>query len=275
MTVCSLGGTKIKINALMLACIAISVFAGGAAELTASLAALALHEAAHSLCAKIMHKQVESIELFPFGASASIRGIEDDFSCAVLIPAAGPLFSFACFAVLSRIPSAACAGIARYSFLIGAFNLLPVFPLDGGRIICAAAESLFSAKAARAVKLAGTVLSAMLCLVGVWQIITRQAATITVMSVFLLCSSVKALKTPENLLKKLCSTENAQEGEIICVGESETCLDTVKRMKKGKYSVILVRDAAGDIIKVLSQKQITDALFEDAASTVKKIKQKL
>lgn len=101
------------------------------------------HELAHSIVAQRYKLKVVSITLFIFGGLARIgrdpsKAIQE-FNIAI----AGPLASFflaACFFALTLVfPSNQMIGaLAGYlwwtNLMLGTFNLLPGFPLDGGRI---------------------------------------------------------------------------------------------------------------------------------------------
>jgi Zn-dependent protease/predicted transcriptional regulator len=117
----------------------------GLALLTSALffGSLVFHEMAHSVVAKHYKIPVVSITLFIFGGVARIgrdptRAIEE-FNIAV----AGPVSSFLLaggFKLLALAPSANPVTVALGNVLAGinfslaVFNLLPGFPLDGGRI---------------------------------------------------------------------------------------------------------------------------------------------
>ena len=117
----------------------------GLALLTSALffGSLVFHEMAHSVVAKHYKIPVVSITLFIFGGVARIgrdpaRAVEE-FNIAV----AGPVSSFLLaggFKLLALAPSANPVTVALGNVLAGinfslaVFNLLPGFPLDGGRI---------------------------------------------------------------------------------------------------------------------------------------------
>jgi len=104
---------------------------------------LIFHEMSHSVVAKHYKIPVVSITLFVFGGVARIardptRAIEE-FNIAV----AGPISSFALaggfglvnhFAGQNEVLKTLSGSLAWINFSLAMFNLLPGFPLDGGRI---------------------------------------------------------------------------------------------------------------------------------------------
>jgi Zn-dependent protease/CBS domain-containing protein len=104
-----------------------------------------VHELAHALVARAHGLSVKNITLFIFGGVANIKeemkrpGVE--FQVAI----AGPIASFllAGLAFLLVLPlrgtGASAEAVLDYlivsNLLLGAFNLIPGFPLDGGRVL--------------------------------------------------------------------------------------------------------------------------------------------
>jgi Zn-dependent protease len=119
--------------------------AGGAAALL-FFASLLLHELSHSLVARRAGHEVRAITLFLFGGAAEMSSEPEDPGTELRIAIAGPLASFA-LALLFRLLGAllpasapdlllAVVGyLAWINLALGVFNLLPGFPLDGGRIL--------------------------------------------------------------------------------------------------------------------------------------------
>jgi len=105
-----------------------------------------LHELAHSAMARARGIQVEGITLFIFGGMARIRSEASNPKDEFLITVVGPLSSAAIGLVLLGFARAAQAlglpeavsgvtsWLAFLNFVLAAFNLIPGFPLDGGRL---------------------------------------------------------------------------------------------------------------------------------------------
>lgn len=101
-----------------------------------------IHESAHLLIAKLLGYQYQKIMIYPFGLAATIKDIEYmNMYHELFIVIVGPLshilmnmilivalkyqlISFAFFDYLTMI---------NYSMMV--FNALPIYPLDGGRIL--------------------------------------------------------------------------------------------------------------------------------------------
>lgn len=107
---------------------------------------LLLHEIAHSLMARAKGVEVEGITLFIFGGVSRMRDEARSARDEFLIAGVGPLASLVIGAVFWALFivgdalgwGAPAVEVARYlSFLnvaLAGFNLLPGFPLDGGRL---------------------------------------------------------------------------------------------------------------------------------------------
>ncbi|MEM3590435.1 MAG: site-2 protease family protein [Candidatus Bathyarchaeia archaeon] len=108
------------------------------------------HELCHSYMAKRRGIAVPDITLFLFGGVSRILEEPSDPGIELKMAAAGPLSSFG-LAILLRaawlIASYLGAGVlilaplhygSLINVLLGAFNLMPAFPMDGGRILRAA-----------------------------------------------------------------------------------------------------------------------------------------
>lgn len=110
-------------------------------------ASVLLHELAHSAVARARGIQVEGITLFIFGGMARIRSEATNPRDEFLITIVGPLSSAligAILLVVARVGDSldvhrAIVSVAEYlailNFILAAFNLIPGFPLDGGRLL--------------------------------------------------------------------------------------------------------------------------------------------
>ena len=106
---------------------------------------LIAHEYAHSIVANRRGLRVKRITLFLFGGASELQHEPDDAKTELLMAAVGPLTSliiagaFALIWLGSKhlgITSLQIVSqpVAAINFILAVFNLLPAYPLDGGRI---------------------------------------------------------------------------------------------------------------------------------------------
>jgi Zn-dependent protease len=115
---------------------------GGLISLLFFISVLA-HELSHAVLARRFGLRVRDITLFIFGGAATLEGEASRPRDEALIAAAGPLTSLAIGAALIALDAAAgqeqlVAILGWLGFInisLGLFNLIPGFPMDGGRIL--------------------------------------------------------------------------------------------------------------------------------------------
>jgi len=109
------------------------------------IAALLIHEYGHVYAMKRAGLKVKGIYLLPFigGVAVSERATSrwQDFKISIAGPAFGTIGAFIAYLLWLETQYSALALFAAISLLLNLFNLLPMVPLDGGRILQAAAYS--------------------------------------------------------------------------------------------------------------------------------------
>ncbi|MFT5454886.1 MAG: Zn-dependent protease [Myxococcota bacterium] len=104
-----------------------------------------LHELGHAVAAKRYGIGTAHITLYPFGGIAAIERMPEEPGQELVIALAGPAVNFALFALLSLGGSVTGIELLRLMGMMnlgmGLFNLIPAFPMDGGRVLRAALAS--------------------------------------------------------------------------------------------------------------------------------------
>lgn len=121
---------------------AASYWVKGALAALLLFASVAFHELAHSFVAKRYEISIESITLFIFGGVAQMRGEPPHPKAEFRIAIAGPLSSFFLsfvFFLFSLNTSGGVKSLFAYlsliNLILAIFNLIPGFPMDGGRVL--------------------------------------------------------------------------------------------------------------------------------------------
>ncbi len=102
-----------------------------------------IHELAHSFVAKARGLNPRSITLFIFGGVSNLSGEAREASTEFLVAIVGPLTSFVlaglCYVIAAAVNEQRIDLVASYlvyiNLVLGLFNLVPGFPLDGGRVL--------------------------------------------------------------------------------------------------------------------------------------------
>ena len=143
-----------------------------------------LHELAHSVVARARGLPVHNITLFIFGGISNLEqeptsgGVE--FQMAVVGPVVSILIGIVCYLLLLPIrqTNSPVAGILGYLALtnvtLGIFNLIPGFPLDGGRVLRSIIWRVTGSlrKATRIATIVGEVVAYLFILGGIWLFFT-------------------------------------------------------------------------------------------------------
>lgn len=108
-------GVDLALAALMAALVGISVL---------------LHELGHALVARRMRVPVHSITLFAFGGVAEVDAESPSPTAELAIAVAGPAVS-----LLIAAAAALAVHLGAANLIMALFNLLPGYPMDGGRVL--------------------------------------------------------------------------------------------------------------------------------------------
>ena len=142
-----------------------------------------VHELGHALTAQAFGYRTKDITLSLLGGCASLIALPRKAWQELLTAAAGPLMSFAIAGIVFlldvfgvRIENHWLRGVLSYTFwlniMLGGFNLLPGFPMDGGRIFRSVMRAFMSrAQATYVAMWVGRAFAILLGLRGVWTII--------------------------------------------------------------------------------------------------------
>lgn len=117
---------------------------------------MSIHESFHIVCAYCLGYKIDSVCIYPFGLSAQIQDFEYKNSLnEIIITLCGlSVHLFAAFFIpmLSGVFDLShnfTLYLLNANYAILLFNLMPIYPLDGGRIVRNILEYIFSFKVAK------------------------------------------------------------------------------------------------------------------------------
>lgn len=217
----SLFGISIRVHVTLLALLAWIIItspidrgsiAMGILEVVTVLAVFAIvmmHELAHALVARRFGAQTREILLLPIGGIASMDKLPSRPSQELAVAAAGPTLNIGLALILAIVLAALgadfrpgptadlqtlAAQLLWINVALAGFNLIPAFPMDGGRILRAllaivvgyARATRIAAKIGYGIAVAfilfGLVYNPILAIIGfiVWTLARRELASVTV-----------------------------------------------------------------------------------------------
>ena len=154
------------------------------------------HEFGHSLVARRYGVPIESITLWLLGGVAKMAEIPEDWRKEFAIAIAGPIVSVAvgvlAFAAFLVTPAGGfalesvrfiLAYLAAMNVVLAAFNMLPGFPMDGGRILRALLAR--SRPHAKATQQAARVGQGFAILLGLWGLLAGFNPFLLVLALFI------------------------------------------------------------------------------------------
>ena len=140
-------------------------FAAGAKAVLAIIISVCVHELGHAAAIKLFGGRVISVRFDSSGLCITGAGVEPGVKELVVL-LCGPMLGLAFAAVCARYPENEFAALlAITGFVLTAYNLLPAYPLDGGRMVYAMLREHLNGKMCENIMyclglLAGTALAA-------------------------------------------------------------------------------------------------------------------
>ena len=240
------------------------------------LLALGLHEAGHLLTARGLGYRVRSLELWPFGAAIRMDGGTGGLPAAM----AGPLCSLAAagasLLVLRLMPGteAVMEPFFLLNLTLGAANLLPAEPLDGGRALAALLARPLGMRRARCITAwAGLGLGGGLLALGVYgAVLGAGSETALLFAAFLLFSGMRTLLGEDRALDGLIDRQSAlRAGRPVEVREAalyadRTAGEALRSLRRGRYTLIRVVGRGDRLLGTLDEGALVQGLLERGES---------
>ena len=256
---------RLRIHPLFLAAGLVSAFTGDLLLFLAAALAAAEHECAHAFVARRYGFALDKLVLMPYGAvlSGDIAGIGKKQELAVLVagPLANAVTALAFVALWWLFPETypyteAAASVSFSLFLV---NLLPAYPLDGGRILYLLLSPL-GERRANAVCRAVTLLTALGVLAYfIWTCFFDAAWTALVFSVLLAAGAFGGGRYARMTFSREKSFARGLEERRVVIAAERTVQDAFRHLREEKY-LVLVLFSGGEFLGELSEEEYLDAV---------------
>lgn len=126
---------KIKINIQIFAIIIILIITKQIEIYVWLMLFAFIHEMAHTIVGLILKLKPKTLEIQPFGVGIIFESFENSERNKIIIALAGPITNILIALIFIFIKIKVQTTIVYVNILLAMFNLIPIYPIDGGRII--------------------------------------------------------------------------------------------------------------------------------------------
>jgi stage IV sporulation protein FB len=270
-------GMKIRIHPLFLLLLLAGIFTGMLDELLLWFALVMVHELGHVFAANAYGYKIKEMEILPFGGVAKLEHGRMGWNPRheAVIALAGPLFNFlmiglAVFCIhVGFLSEGFSSSIIKGNLILAFFNLLPAFPLDGGRILRATLSRHLGFKPASEVSLRmAFVVSSLLMAVGIASLwIGFVNVGLVTLGVFLLVSAwqlkrqlrydaVRFLDT-----KRRSMLQKPMPVRSLIVHPDASLRQVLDSFTPDAYHMVYVVDGGRRVIDVIAEEELLNVFF--------------
>jgi Zn-dependent protease/CBS domain-containing protein len=261
---------------------AIAYVALGAGVSVLFFASVLAHELSHALVARRFGIQVRDITLFIFGGAATLEGDAKTPREEALIALAGPLCSIVLGAVLvggslvidQRHIGDIAAGLGFLNVSLALFNLIPAFPMDGGRLLRAVLWRIRGDQfaATRGAAMVGRLFGYALITFGVWWAFTGEPNGVEFSGIWLafigwfISNAAGATVTQMGVQRSLAGVRvrDVMEPLPASVSPNETVADLVnERLVRGESRSFLVKHDDGGLAGIVTLSDVRRVARDD------------
>lgn len=263
---------KFSVHPLFIVLGLIQVFCGNAIIFAVYLATILLHELGHFAVSKSLGYRLESFVLLPQGAQ--IYGKQQFFSYndEIKIALAGPLVNVIITVVLVAswwifpISYASTEIFAFCNIITALFNILPILPLDGGRVFVAIFSKFHKRKLGIKISnIIGLVISGTFLIMFIISLFNVINFTFLVIPVFLLvgifCPSKRnTYQLAFSQSAKKATLKKGMKVRSFVIDQNTTISKLIPLLSGQNFNIIYVANEFLEIIAVLHESDVQKAL---------------
>lgn len=232
----------------------------------ACVLAIALHELCHVLVARLLGYALISIRPSPVGVRARLKCGAKSFKKQVAVFIAGPLGNLF-LAFIFSFGKGFFTSLSEANLAMGIFNLLPMYPLDGGQIFIIIFYKLMgSSFTFKLIKKLMIIVKSGIIVTGVLQIFLFGNPSLIMIFILLpgtrlLEETVSVMKL-ENLLnrKQRIISKGIYPARHIVVMDECTLGDVLQRLDYDRFHIICILDSNLEIVGQITEQHIIKAM---------------
>ena len=233
-----------------------------------------LHELGHAFVSEKLGYMLTKVTLMPYGAviSGDLTGLR--FVDEIAVAFAGPILNFFVAIFFIALWWIFPDTYAYTDLIVGAnlslafINLLPAYPLDGGRLLYASIARKSEKKARLICRVVSCFISAIIIGLFVFSIVIKQTnITILFFAIFILIGAFSRGKDNKYVRFysqfKESKLRCGQEEKLLVFSKNSTVKDLLKKIKSDTLYSVKVVGENGEIIKTFSSLKVLKILSEE------------
>ncbi len=263
---------KITLHPIFLIVLFALIYFGGLGHVIAYLVALSLHEYSHIFVAKKLGYAMTNLNVLPYGASLSTSAKTFSPSHEIAICLAGPGINLISMCVVVCVwwmfPSifASTASFVQASASLALLNMLPIYPLDMGRVVAVLVDNHKNKKFILKVLKLNSYIFTLICLMlFIWSLFTVINPLFLILAIFMFISSFDYNKQIYyNLAYAFKSEGNYNKiyaTKTFVVPKNIAVQKLLKLISADKFCYFVFVDECGEHLKTLSEKELIDGFY--------------
>lgn len=263
----------------------LSAITGHILELLTLFSIVLIHELGHVVAARWCGWSIEEVKLLPFGGVAETKdGAVSPAWQEIVVAIAGPLQNgiLIVVALVCQWTGLWSEAWSQYfieaNVMIACFNLLPILPLDGGRIAQAVSSRWLSYHHTLVAGAWISIFSSILLMgYALWPLLKREPFDLNLLTlaVFLLWLNGMELRhVPYRFVRFLMNRPQRQRkreekgilGTPIIVQAGRPLMGVLKQFQRDSNHLVYIVNIEGTVQKVIPEQQLIDAFFKDKST---------
>ncbi len=237
-----------------------------------------MHEYAHAFIAKKLGYQIKNIKLLPFGVSLNLQNTSMEPRDEVLVALAGPALNIilyiCCLALWWMFPiTYGYLSLFAYANLITAvINLVPVFPMDGGRVLVGILSAKYNRTIVKKFVYVINIAFSVCLFICFFAFIKYANFTLLFMAIFALFAGFPIGK--EELNYKLLDINGIKKEasvlktKIIVIKKGTPLYKIFRHISKNYYLIVYIINSNDEVYKILYESEILQLIDKGALEGV-------
>lgn len=272
------GKIELRVSLFFFIIPVLAVLLGLISEYTVAFLSISIHELSHIAAARFYGCRCDGISILPIGLSASINCGDHQDKKLIPVYLAGPAANILLYASVKAIVMVLGANDSNFRLVyftniyLALFNMIPAYPLDGGRVLMAAlAGKMGLISAGRLIRRIALAVSIGLVFLGLFNSLTSAGGLSMVIIGLYVISIIKRSRTECAFMniKQILYRRTKLLGRGIyparglAVMKNTMLSTTINSMDHDNFHLIYVLDDNFSLIRVFTENDIMEALTDE------------